>query len=184
MNTLHSSHFGRRSLAAVATVLFASAALATDEPTRTPTPRPGTLADYARHVSLNASEAVDGSGEIRISSSNLTEIADRGSLTRGAVEAHRTSSSPGPPAESRDHWRDRYFEQRRVVAGLESRRARLAAEIDRLESGRLTAAIMARIDRAEIELRLLDEEARNAKLELARIVRDARRHGAEPGWFR
>lgn len=184
MNTSYSTRIGRPLLAAVAAVLLAAAALAADEPIRTPTPRPGTLADYARHVSLNASAAVDGSGEIRITSSNLAEIADRGSLTRGAVEAHRTAAGPGPPPADRDHWRGRYFEQRRVVAGFESKRARLTAEIDRLESGRLTAAIMARIDRAEVELRLLDKEVRNARLELARIVRDARRHGAEPGWFR
>lgn len=184
MNILHSTRIGRRLLAAVATVLLAAAARAADEPTRTPTPRPGTLADYARHVSLNASAAVDGSGEIRITSSNLTEIADRGSLTRGAVEAHRTGGQSTARSGDREHWRDRYFEQRRAVTALENKRARLAAEIDRLESGRLTAAIMARIDRGEVELRLLDDEVRMAKLELARIVRDARRHGAEPGWFR
>jgi hypothetical protein len=184
MNTLHSSRIGRRHLAAVTTVLLAAAALAADEPIRTPTPRPGTLADYASRVSLNAPAAVDGSGKITITSSNLAELAGRGGLTRGAVEAHRVAAGPGSPAADRDLWRERYFKQRRVVAGLESKRARLAAEIDRLESGRLTAAIMARIDRAETELRLLEREVRDAKTELGRIVRDARRHGAEPGWFR
>jgi hypothetical protein len=184
MNNLQSLRIARRLLAVVATVLFASAALATDEPPRRPTPRRGTLADYARHVSLKASAVVDGSGEITITSSNLSEIAERGRLTRGAVEAHRTVSSPGSPDANRDHWRERYFKQRRVVTALENKRARLAAEIDRLESGRLTAAIMARIDRAEVELRLLEREVRDAKTELGRIVRDARRHGAEPGWFR
>lgn len=184
MNTLHSPRIGRRLLAAVTTVLLAAEALAADEPTRTPTPRPGTLADYASRVSLNAPAALDGSGEITITSSNLAELADRGRLIRGAVEAPRPTASSASRSGDREHWRDRYFEQRRVVAALESKSARLAAEIDRLESGRLTAAVMARIDRAEIELRLLEREVRDAKSELRRIVRDARRHGAEPGWFR
>lgn len=185
MNTTSAIRIRRRWHAFVAAFLVAAAAAASDEPSRrAPTPRPGTLADYARRVSLNAPEGAVGPGPLTISSANLGQLAVHGRLIRGAVEAPRAAAGPGSPVGDRDLWRGRYFEQRRVLIDLEGKRARLAAEIDRLESGRLTAAIMARIDRAEVELRLLEREVQDAKTELGRLVRDARRHGAEPGWFR
>ena len=44
--------------------------------------------------------------------------------------------------------------------------------------------VTARLERAESKLRHLDEEISREREELSRIVRDARRRGAEPGWFR
>ena len=183
MNTLNPPCIGWR----FGVVLFGTlmAALsAANEPSPTPTPRPGTLSDYASRVTLKESGAVDDSGRLLITTENLAVIARRGSLTEGAIVAGRVVRSGGPSPKDRAEWRKRYFDQHRAVAKLEKQRARIASEIDHLEDGRLTAAIMARLDRAEIELRSLDAEIRLERAELARIVREARRQGAEPEWFR
>ena len=36
----------------------------------------------------------------------------------------------------------------------------------------------------EVRLQLLDREIAVERAQLTRIVREARQHGAEPGWFR
>ncbi len=71
-----------------------------------------------------------------------------------------------------------------MIAGVERRRSLLEVEIDRIEDGPLTAKNLARLDHAEAKARVLDDEIRRKRAELSRIVREARRHGAEPGWFR
>jgi hypothetical protein len=184
MNTRNDSPSRRRSFVVASAIALIVAVAAAEGPSPRPTPGPGTLAGYAIGRTLKAPAAIDESGAIVITTTTLAEIAQRGTLTTGAVQAQRAIRVDEPSPKDRAAWRRRYFEQRRVVAALEQKRARVATQLDQLESGRLTAAIMARIDRAETELRLLDRGIRNEKLELARIVRDARRHGAEPGWFR
>jgi len=162
---------------------LSGSASAADAPS--PTPRPGTLAEYASRVRLRSTGASGAPAGLTLDRAALAELARQGTLTLGAV-----AIGPSPPrataatAADRERWRSRYLAQQRAVDGLERRRARLAAELDRLESGRLSAAVMARIDRAENGLRALDEDIRSERAELARIVRDARAHGAEPGWFR
>jgi hypothetical protein len=165
------------------TLSLVGSAFAADAPS--PKPRPGTLAEYARHVRLRSTGAAGASAGLTLDGAALAELARQGTLTLGAVAV-----GPSPPptaaatAADRERWRSRYLVQKRAIDGLERRRARLAAELDRLEDGRLSAAVMARIDRAEIELRSLDEDIRSERAELARLVHDARGHGAEPGWFR
>jgi len=150
-----------------------------------PTPRPGTLAEYASRVRLRSTGAAGESAGLTLDAANLAELARQGTLTLGAVAVGPSlPAAAAATAADRERWRSRYLAQKRAIDGLERRRARLAAELDRLESGRLSAAVMARIDRTEIELQSLDEDIRSERAELARIVRDARGHGAEPGWFR
>ncbi|MCU0235365.1 MAG: hypothetical protein MUE90_15205 [Thermoanaerobaculales bacterium] len=158
-------------------------AFAADPPR--PTLRPGTLAEYASRVRLRSTGASGAAAGLTLDGTALAELARQGSLTLGAVAVDASLPPPAAAtAADRARWRSRYLAQQRVVEGLERRRLRLAGELDRLESGRLSAAAMARIDRAESELRALDEDIRSERAELARIVRDARGHGAEPGWFR
>ena len=57
-------------------------------------------------------------------------------------------------------------------------------EIDQIKNLSLTAKTMARLEQSEAKLRLVDNEIAAERAKLARIVRDARRRGAEPGWFR
>ncbi len=159
----------------------------TDAPSPTPTPRPETLSEYARCNSLKTSGLADPSGRVVISTANLTEVADGGTITIGGTppagkNRHPTPSTPS--ATERARWRAAHGRQRQVIAGLERRRALLSIEIAHLGDQSLTIKTMARLQRAEAKLRQLDEEISTERRELARIVREARRHGAEPGWFR
>lgn len=167
----------------VVTAAIASTSAA-EAPAPTRKPRPRTLAEYAQRVQLEAPHGYGNRGCIVINTALLAEIARHGTLIPGSVEISTDTPRSEASAEDRARWRKRYFDQRRAVEKLEQRRARVASDLDRLESGRLTAAVMARIDRTEAELETLDAEIRTARAELGRIVRDARRHGAEPGWFR
>jgi len=164
-----------------------SPASPTDEPTPTPTPRPGTLAAYASRTSLDR-KAVDGeTGQVTITSENLAELAEGGAMTIGPPAEGppvpiglRGGADPGV----RTRWRARYMRQRRVITKIEGRRTKVEAEIDRIKRGSLSARNLARLDRAREKLQLLDGEIRRERVELGRIVREARRHGAQPGWFR
>jgi hypothetical protein len=81
-------------------------------------------------------------------------------------------------------WRARFLNQRKAVTKIEARRSEVLADIEAINRERVTPRTLARLDRAKVKLRLVDKELRRARAELARIVREARRRGAEPGWFR
>lgn len=184
------SHRFRRALlgcAWCALTLFAErAANPADAPTPTPRPNDRTLADVARRINLDRSLLADKDGQICVDSEFLAAIAKHGRLTIPPTSASggaQASPTPIPPAV-RGRWRKAVQRQREVVERLERRRARLVVEIENLERARLTARILARLENAESELDLLDNDLRREKSELRRLIREARQHGAEPGWFR
>ena len=168
----------------VISMLAAPALVATESPTPTPAPRPGSLAAYASRLTLNRSRAVDGSDHLMITNDNLEVFAAGGSVTFGAAPTGGAAPAQQPDATERARWRKAYREQRQVISGLERRRTLLEVEIDHIEDGGLTAKNLARLDRAEAKARVLKEEIKQERGELARIVREARGRGAEPGWFR
>ena len=165
-------------------VLAAASLVAAESPTPTPAPRPGSLAAYASRLALNRSRAVDGSDPLMITNDNLEVFAAGGALTLGSASTKGAAPAKPPDAAERARWRKAYDKQREVFAGLERRRTLLEVEIDHIEDGQLTPKNLARLDRAEAKARVLDEEVERERRELAKIVREARRHGAEPGWFR
>jgi hypothetical protein len=173
-------------------LLIGSAALpvsgkTTDAPSPTPTPRPATLSEYAHGISLKTSGATDASGTVTISSATLSEIAVNGTITIGGTSCSGKDPRPTPSiasASERAHWRAAYARQKQVIAKLDRRRETLEIEIDHIGNQRLTIKTMARLQHTEAKLRQLEDEISAERAALARIVRDARRHGAEPGWFR
>jgi len=172
--------------------LIASGALpvsgeSTDAPSPTPTPPPETLSDYARRNSLKTSGVTDATGRVVISTATLAEIAGNGTITVGGTAASGRNLGPtpsSPKASERARWRAAHNKQKQVITGLERRRSQLEIEIDHIGDQSLTIKTMARLQRAEAKMRQLEDEISAERSELARIVRDARRHGAEPGWFR
>jgi hypothetical protein len=168
----------------VISVLAAAASVAAENPTPTPAPRPGSLAAYASRLTLNRSRAGAGADRLMITNDNLEVFAAGGAMTLGSAPTNGAAPAKQPDAAERARWRKAYHEQRKVIAGLERRRTLLEVEIDRIEDGQLTAKNLARLDHAETKARVLDEEIKRERGELGRIVREARRHGAEPGWFR
>jgi hypothetical protein len=168
----------------VISVLAAAASVAAENPTPTPAPRPGSLAAYASHFTLNRSRVGDGADRLMITNENLEVFAAGAAMTLGSAPTNGAAPAKQPDAAERARWRKAYHEQRKVIDGLERRRTLLEVEIDRIEDGGLTAKNLARLDHAETKARVLDEEIKRERGELGRIVREARRHGAEPGWFR
>jgi len=171
-------------LICVISVLAAAASVAAESPTPTPAPRPGSLAAYASRLTLNRPMAVDSSDHLMITNDNLQVFAAGGAVTLGSASTNGAAPTKQPDAAERARWRKAYFKQRDVIAGVERRRTLLEVEIDQIEDGQLTPRNLARLDRAEAKARVLEEEIRHERGELAKIVREARRHGAEPGWFR
>ena len=171
-----------------ATILIANSAVGAatrtaDELSPTPTPRPRRLGD----IKLKTEATVEKDGRVVISDANIADLAGRGSVTVGGKETTQTAMSKPrktPSRKDRERWRTKVLDQKGVIVGLERKRLRIEAQIDLIEDGRLTPRALARIQRAEIDLRAVEREIRTAKAELGRLVREARRHGAEPGWFR
>ena len=168
----------------VISVLAATALVAAENPTPTPAPRPGSLAAYASRLILNRSRAGDGADRLMITNENLEVLAAGAAMTLGSAPTNGAASAKQPDAAERARWRKAYHKQRKVIDGLERRRTLLEVEINHIEDGGLTAKNFARLDHAETKARVLDKEIKRERGELARIVREARRHGAEPGWFR
>jgi hypothetical protein len=175
-------------LTAVAFLLFsfsASFGSAADPPR--PTPRPGTLAAYAEKITLDRSALADATGRVILTNDSVAGLAADGSITLGMVahaEGKKAKTSPVADNAERARWQAAHRKQRQVIAALERRRSRLEIEIDQIEDLGLTAKTMARLEQSEAKLQQLDREIATERAELARIVRDARRRGAEPGWFR
>ena len=168
----------------VISVLAAAALVAAENPTPIPTPRPGSLAAYASCLPLNRSMAGGAADRLMITNENLEAFAAGGAVTLGSMPTHGSAPASQPDAAERERWRKAFHVQRKVIAGVERRRSLLEVEIDHIEDGQLTAKNLARLDHAEAKARALDGEIRREQGELSRIVREARRHGAEPGWFR
>jgi len=181
------SGLSRRLISAVLVIAwFTTASVsATDPPS--PTPRPGSLAAYAEKITLDRSVLGGGAGRLILTNDSVAGIAAGGSITLGTVTpaGRKMSNASGAANNSeRSRWQAAYRKQQQVIAAIERRRSQVENEIDQIEDLGLTAKTMARLDRAESKLRHLDEEIAREREALARIVRDARRRGAEPGWFR
>ena len=172
--------------AVVALISVAMTCHAADPPPK-PTPRPGTLGAYAEGVTLDRSSLVDPDGHLILTNDDISTIARNGKITLGTVTGSGRPSSKQPGAADRaerERWRTAHRNQRQVIARLEQRRALVEIEIEHLQDQHLTIKTMARLQRAEAKRNQLDREIAAERAELARIVREARRRGAEPGWFR
>jgi hypothetical protein len=120
-----------------------------------------------------------------ISEETVADLSRSGVLVEGGVVIYQAATPTNRNANAeRSRWQKQVRNQRLVITGLERRRARIEKEIDLINDGRLTARALARIEKAEVDLDFVDQEIRAAYLELSRIIREARQHGAEPGWFR
>jgi len=171
---------------ALAVVCLAAASSSWAEaPSPTPTPERSALSTYAGRISLNRPPKTAAAETIVISSETVAELSRSGTLVDGGVVIYPSAASTARVTNTeRSHWQKKVRNQRLVITELERRRARIEKEIDLINDGRLTPRTLARIERAEVDLDFVDQEIRAEYLELARIIREARQHGAEPGWFR
>ena len=155
-----------------------------DTPPLTPTPKPGTLAAYAGSITLDRDP---GDDPVFITTENLGALCEGGLLTtvaKPAGEPFEVDPATEVDPKTRDRWRKKVLSQRRAIANLEERRHIVEAEIDRLERGKLDSKTLDRIEKSETKLRTVEVEIKKENAQLSRIVRQARKDGAQPGWFR
>lgn len=195
---------------AAAGQLFGSSALAADEKkaTPTPTPRPtgGTsLNEIAKDTQLKGKE--EGKG-IVISNENLAGYAEKGEVTQGsggttlgrrpvrppgsAVQATDPTSPSSQTDERMRYWRSQYQSQVNLIATIKNQIALLDAEIPGLwtdfysrdDPAYRDGVIKPRLDAALDRRKRLEGQLAEAEPKLNEIKDQARRDGAEPGWFR
>ena len=157
------------------------------DPAPSPTPKPGTLAAFARSTQLDRSAADPGSGRIVITTDNLARLGEGAALSETgppAAEPPAITTDVRPDPTVRSFWRKKVLAQSRNIARLESHRDRVLEEIDRLERGRLDGRALDRIEKAESKLRQVEGDIKREKARLSNLVREARKQGAQPGWFR
>jgi septal ring factor EnvC (AmiA/AmiB activator) len=168
---------------AVMVIAWNPVARAADPPQPTPTPRPGTLAALAKSTSLTR----DGTTSIFITDDNLAELSGGAvvtMLTTTASEPTEITTSAAIDPKRRSQWRNKVLAQGKRIANLQRKRASVKATINSLERGRLNSRALDNIAKAKADLQAIDSQIRDEKSQLSRIVREARKEGAQPGWFR
>jgi len=126
-------------------------------------------------------------GTIVITTDNLTELGQTGVVTQvrnPIAPPAEVDLGNAPSSKTRAYWRKKVLAQSRVIAKIESRKEEVETEINRIERGRLDSRALDKLEKAETKLKAVETEIRREKQELSRIIRDARKEGAQPGWFR
>ena len=198
----------------IAALLVGHAAGGSEKPTPTPTPRPSggqSLNEVAKDKELKGKE--DGQ-PIVISNENLSDYSEKGELTTphesgkpstarrpvrgGAVSggtAVRVVDANDPSIqenELRRYWRGKYEQELNRLEALQRLANQLDSEIPGLwrdfysrdDPMYRDGVIKPRLDAALQERERLEEQIREAEPRLNQIKEDARKAGAEPGWFR
>jgi hypothetical protein len=187
--------------------LGAGTAFADEEPTPTPTPRPATgqtLTDIAKDTKLKTERGDTSKDSIVISNENLAEYASKGAVTEAKPGKNYQARGPNaagiqmvdPATLEADrrklYWQQMYVQQLSIVSSLERQIEQLDRDIPGLwndfyardDPAYRDGVIKPRLDqslnrRDELEAQLAAERPK-----LQQIRENARRDGAEPGWFR
>jgi hypothetical protein len=195
---------------AAATLPGVAAEKPTPTPAATPTPtaRPSggqALNEVAGETRLKGGE--DGKA-IVITNENLAEIAEKGSVTSvsksgSGAGARRPVRAPGdvtvlPPTdpehsdERRRYWRGQYERQVNLIENLQRQIDYLDQEIPGLwtdfysrdDPAYRDGVIKPKLDDAMARRQRVEKQLNEARPRLTEIQDQARRDGAEPGWFR
>lgn len=180
-------------------------------PTPSPTPLVGerTLSEVAGSITLDPG-AVGGRGGIVISDQNLSELAGKGAITevtrRGPAQGQRDladvtgsgaeveGQGPGfaEGQERKQYWQGLYRQQVDLVTSLRGQIDQLDREIPGLwrdyyawdDPAYRDGVIKPKLDEAMARRQKLEADLQQAEARLDQIQQDARRDGAQPGWFR
>lgn len=192
----------QRSFVLAAVLLTAASSFAVQtRPNPNPTPAPEalrgkSLADVAAQIRLKRVSAQPGRSLV-ITNENLTALAAGAELTEvtsepiiGAVLSGGTSSAEGD--SSREYWRGLYLDQVATIEALEARRESLESQIPALwnqfyawdDPHYRDGVIKPQLDAAMQELDGIKAQLPAERERLPLIIQQARREGAEPGWFR
>ena len=192
------------------TAVGGDAASEDKKPTATPTPRPEggqSLNEVAKDKQLKGGE--EGKG-IVISNENLADYADKGRLTgestTSGTSAGRRPVRPGgtdvrvtDPTSPQSHtderkryWQNQYQTQLELIGTLRNQITLLDNEIpglwrdfyNRDDPFYRDGVIKPKLDQMIAQRQSLEEDLAEAEPRLSKIKEEARRDGAEPGWFR
>lgn len=183
---------------------------ATEKPTPTPAPTgEADLSDVAGKIKLNT-EAVGKDGSIVISNENLSDLAGKGRVTevtkKGAQSGGRrladvTGDGAGVEGqidgdsenlERKQHWQAIYGQQNELLKNINQQIEILDYEIPGLwrdfyswdDPMYRDGVIKPKLDKALAQRQKLEVDLQEGKAKLSEIEAQARRDGAEPGWFR
>lgn len=186
-------------------VLLAAQAAASPSATPTPTPRlnillsrpgsemtapTGSLADVAKRIKLKFPE-----GQPRIiTNDSLKQLSEGVELTttKGVAGSGYAPVGQASADQKKAIWQQRYRGAVLRVAALEAEIKRLEGEANRLERefyahddpAQRDGVIKPAWDRAIADLRRAQAELAEARNKPERVLEEARRDGALPGWFR
>jgi hypothetical protein len=193
-------------LLALVVTPWAAADSPTPTPTRTPRPSGGTsLSDAAKEKELKGGEK---GKSIVITNENLSDYAEKGSVTSASGSQSDASKRrpirsgsnvqvvPTPDAqhtdERRRYWQGQYKRQVELISSLRYQIDVLDREIPGLwrdfysrdDPMYRDGVIKPKLDKALESRQRTEQQLADAEAELNTIKENARRDGAEPGWFR
>jgi hypothetical protein len=152
-------------------------------------------------IRLRSPSAGANNGTPVIDDHNLKELAALGRITEPAPApeqpeldaiAERLASSAQELAEKRRQWRARYAKQVDLIVTCEHDCQLLEAKVGALwisflrtkDSSRRNGVIAPKLEMTKQELALARARLEHERARLPTLLREARRDGAEPGWFR
>ena len=165
-------------------LLLTAFCVTADEP---PASRPPTsLTELARHLRLRGAALSDDDGRITIDNETVATVAAAGRVTVGSGSSRPPATDwiTEPNESDRALWRKRFERQQAKIAACERRLAAIDRDIGLLNRQRVTPRVLARLEAARAKRIGLEQDLREQRGELVRLIREARRHGAQPGWFR
>ena len=189
-------------------VMIGTVASAADKPSPTPTPRAGggqSLADVAKDKKLKGDTTGASGGSIVITNENLSDYASKGGLTtanpgknpagRGVhagTNVNVIDSETSEENKRKHYWQQKYTQQLQRIASIKSQIRDLDLEIPALWNEFFArddpmyrdGVIKPKIDRSLVRRDELANLLQEEEPKLAKIKEEARRDGAEPGWWR
>ncbi|NOZ94055.1 MAG: hypothetical protein GXP47_04840 [Acidobacteria bacterium] len=188
-------------------LVFAENRSRTPAPTPTPVPtrNPNSLAAVASKIHLRKPGTTSRSSGVVITNENIKSYAEKGNLTTASGQPARTSATGSMPFgrtttgqrkmsddAKKSYWRNAYIRQKQLVDSIKKRIDELNREIPGLwrdfyawdDPAYRDGVIKPKIDKKLKEVEELKKRLPAEEKKLPKILEDARRDGALPGWFR
>jgi exonuclease VII small subunit len=185
-------------------VLLAQAATRTPTPTPTPPinlllskpsseaqPAPTSLGDVAKKIKLR----LPANQPKVLTNDSVKQLSKGVELTTSMADSGPVSAAPSSltaDAGKKAMWQERYKAAVARASKFEAEIARLNSEVARLETAfyatddpaQRDGVIKPAWDKALADLRVAQDELAQARKEPEQVLDEARRDGAQPGWFR
>src|SRR5512136_1773661 len=154
-------------------------------------PAPASLGDVAKKIKLR----LPANQPKVITNDSVRQLSEGVELTTSLAPSEPVAAAPSgqtADAAKKAMWQERYKAAVARAAALEAEVTRLTSEVPRLETAfyntddpaQRDGVIKPAWDKAVADLRNAQNELAQARTEPDQVLNDARRDGAQPGWFR